>query len=372
MPNAAMRSGTTSLAWVQGMLGDGTPCGQCADRLDALVRQAEDRRGDGRAHHGDEDGGQSGRRAGEDQQDGEDRQADEQRRPVRLVDALGERLDLVEEAVRVGGEPEELRQLADDDRDRQAVHVPHLHLLGEQVGHEAELPQPEPDLHEPHEDGEHPGQRDRGSGVPAREQRGDRRQDQRRDGRVRTEDEHARGAEERVGEQAGDRRVEPRHGRQPGQLGVRHALGNEDRRQHDARDGVRAQPRAVVGAREPHAGHPSLQRLPATRRRPLGRCHLLVPVGHQSSLAGARWPVPAWRRKPPVHAGVTARCRPDGPIGVARPGPRVGVRARRTPGTVHRSFAAAGPPSSWGIPRPAGGDRPGWPPGVGGYGRPRA
>ena len=57
-----------------------------------------------------------------------------------------ELLDLVDEAVGVGREAEQLRQLADDDRDRQAVHVPDLHLLREQVGDEPELAEPEPDL----------------------------------------------------------------------------------------------------------------------------------------------------------------------------------------------------------------------------------
>ena len=49
----------------------------------------------------------------------------------------------------------------DDDRDREAVHVADLDLLGEQVGDEAELPQAEPDLGEPDEDREHARQRDR-------------------------------------------------------------------------------------------------------------------------------------------------------------------------------------------------------------------
>ena len=198
MPNAATSSGTTSLASVQGMIGPGTPWGSAptvATPSSARPRTAES---DGRADHGDQDGGQRVVIAGQDEQDGQDRRA---RRSsvggVRLVDSLDERLDLVEEAVGVGGEAEELRQLADDDRDRQAVHVADLHLLREQVGDEPELPEPEPDLDEPHEDGEHPGQGDRRPGSsPPSEQRRDRRQDQRRDRRVRAEHQHARGPED--------------------------------------------------------------------------------------------------------------------------------------------------------------------------------
>ena len=58
---------------------------------------------------------------------------------VRPVEAVEEGLHLGEERVRRGREPEQLRQLSDDDRDGQAVHVADLHLLGEEVGDEPEL-----------------------------------------------------------------------------------------------------------------------------------------------------------------------------------------------------------------------------------------
>ena len=122
------------------------------------------------------------------------------------------------------------------------------------------LPEPEPDLDEPDQHGEHPGERDRGPGIAAGdEQRRDRGQDQRRDRRVGAEHQHARGPEQRVADQAGDRRVQARHRRQPGQLGVGHALRDQDRRQHDAGDEVRPQPRPVVRAGDPHARHPALE-----------------------------------------------------------------------------------------------------------------
>ena len=82
----------------------------------------------------------------------------------KFVDELAHLLD---EAVGVGREPEELRQLPDDDDDRQAVHVADLDLAREQVGDEAELADTEPDLDEADEDGEHAGQRDGGGRVVA-------------------------------------------------------------------------------------------------------------------------------------------------------------------------------------------------------------
>ena len=75
---------------------------------------------------------------------------------------------LVDEAVGVGREAEQLGQLPDDDGDGQAVHVADLDLVGEQVGDEAELADAETDLDQPdHEQRQHPGQGDGGRGVVA-------------------------------------------------------------------------------------------------------------------------------------------------------------------------------------------------------------
>ena len=52
-------------------------------------------------------------------------------------DALDEPDRLADQAVGVDGEPEELRQLADQDRQGEAVHVADLGRLGQQVGDEA-------------------------------------------------------------------------------------------------------------------------------------------------------------------------------------------------------------------------------------------
>ena len=88
-----------------------------------------------------------------------------------------------------------------------------------------------------------PGQRDRLSpGRRRDEQRRDRREDQRRDRRVGPEHEDARRPEERVADEAGDRRVQAGDRRQAGQLGVGHALRHEDGGEDEAGDEVGAQP----------------------------------------------------------------------------------------------------------------------------------
>jgi hypothetical protein len=110
------------------------------------------------------------------------------------------------------------------------------------------LPTPKPDLDEADEDGEHAGERDRLRRVVSGDHQGDdRREDQRSERRVGAEHEDLRRAHQGVAHETGDRGVQPVHRRQPGQFGVGHALGHEDRRQHDARDEVGSQPPALVG-----------------------------------------------------------------------------------------------------------------------------
>ena len=64
------------------------------------------------------------------------------------------------------------------------------------------------------------------------QQRRDGGEDQGRDRGIGSEHQHPGGPEHGVADQARDRRVEAGGRRQPGQLGVRHALRDEDRRQH--------------------------------------------------------------------------------------------------------------------------------------------
>ena len=175
------------------------------------------------------------------------------------AETLHERLQLAEERVGVGREPEQLRQLSDDDRDPEAVHVADLHLFREQVGDEPELAEAEADLDQADEDRQHARQDDRRPRVSDDQQGRDRGEDQRRDRGVGPEHQDPRRPEERVADQAGDRRVEARDRGQAGELRIGHSLRHEDRGQHDPGDQVRASGRAGVLPDELDPGHPAVQ-----------------------------------------------------------------------------------------------------------------
>ena len=187
------------------------------------------------------------------------RQAEDQRGRIGLVQASEERLHLVDERVGVGREAEQLRELPDDDRDAEAVHVPDLHLARRAGRRRTRACRaPNPISMSPTRMAIMPANTMALPGSPVTDQRRDGREDQGRDRRVGPEHEHPRRAEHRVADQAGDGRVEPGDRGKPGQLGVGHALGHEDGGQDDAGHEVGAQPRPLVGAQGANAGHPTL------------------------------------------------------------------------------------------------------------------
>ena len=157
----------------------GHSLGQGPDRRDPVVGEAEDRRDDRGRDDSDEDRRQALGEERKHEQDGEDGEPEHERGGVRLAEAFHERLQLAEEGVGVGREPEQLRQLSDDDRDPEAVHVADLHLFGEQVGDEPELAEAEADLDQADEDREHARQGDRRPRVSDDQQGRDRGEDQR-------------------------------------------------------------------------------------------------------------------------------------------------------------------------------------------------
>ena len=165
-----------------------------------------------------------------------------------------EGLHLVEEALRVGREAEEPRELAHEHDDRDPVEKPDPHGLREQLGEHAEAGEARNDAQHTHQHRQHPGERHRLRRVAASaEEREDRRRDERTERRVRPEHEDPRRTEDRVCEQRGHGRVETGHRREPGELGVRHALGDEQRDQSKTGDHVVARPSALVVADELHA-----------------------------------------------------------------------------------------------------------------------
>ena len=158
---------------------------------------------------------------------------------------------LVDQAVGVDREAEELGQLAHDDGESQAVHVADLGRLGQELGDEPELE----DSGE-HGDGAHHQRQQRGVGHRAVgisvgcHQWDDRRRDHGAQRGVRAEHQHPGRPEDRVPDETQDGRVEPGDGWQAGQLGVGHPLRHEQRGQDQTRDKVLAQPPGAVG---PHA-----------------------------------------------------------------------------------------------------------------------
>ncbi len=111
------------------------------DHGNPVRREVEHHRQPDRDHDGDEDAGCPRRHPHETQDDAEAQQADAERPGVRLVEALDEGHRFGDEPARVGAEPEQLGQLADEDHDRETRQVAGPDRVREQVGDEAELGQ---------------------------------------------------------------------------------------------------------------------------------------------------------------------------------------------------------------------------------------
>ena len=149
MPTAAIRSGQTSLEARPRHRGRRNAAGERPHGRDAVGGQVERGRDDGRTDDGDQDrrdlrkdrGGARAARRGPPTPTAS---------VVASVSSMCRKNCSIscEEPVGVGREAEQLRQLAHDDGDAEAVHVPDLHLAREQVGDESELAQTEADLDE--------------------------------------------------------------------------------------------------------------------------------------------------------------------------------------------------------------------------------
>ena len=142
-----------------------------------------------------------------------------------------ERLAPSDHAFRVDREPEQLRQLADDDDQRDAVHVAVPDGLGQQVGDEPEPGQARNDAQTACEDREHPA---RAIASP-----GPRRPAAVMEAAISgasdesgPEHEDAARPEDGVGDERHDRRVQPRDRREARRLGIAHAGRDQQRREH--------------------------------------------------------------------------------------------------------------------------------------------
>ena len=253
-PSRSGRSERPTLGSVSG----GNPCGSVPTRLTPCspswnsFAAAIDRT------HRDEDGGDLRQQPLQDADRHEAERSDRERGSHRLAvgDTVHEPLQLRDEAVGVDGESEELRQLPDQDRQRQTVHVADHRRLRQQVGDEAELGYSTEHHDRAHEECEHRGERDGTLRVAVGGHQGqDRRRDHRPERRVRAEDEDLRRPEDRVTDQTEDRRVKAGDRREPCQLGIGHALWHEERGQDKAGDDVLGQPGCLVGQDHPDPRH---------------------------------------------------------------------------------------------------------------------
>ena len=188
-----------------------------------------------------------------DEDDRETADPERSRRRVDLAEAPGEVADVVDEPPSRRRDAEEARQLVGDHDERDPGEIPEPHRLREQIGEEAEA-RDRPDEQERSDDeGEQPGDGDALGRIGAGD--GDHGGgDERRERRVRAEDEDPRRPEHGVGEERDEGCVQARDGREPRQLRVGHPLGHEQRREHEARDDVTPQPLPPVGARDPDPG----------------------------------------------------------------------------------------------------------------------
>ena len=159
---------------------DGNAPRERADGLHAMGGQVEH----GGDHRHADDSHQNGRHPtgdpGKDEENGQDTEAGHERRSIGLIEPVEEGAHLVDEIVGTGGEPEELGQLPDDDGDGEAIEVANADLTGEEIGDESESRHSQPDLDEPNQDRQHPGECDCRGGVASDHEGCDRGQDQRR------------------------------------------------------------------------------------------------------------------------------------------------------------------------------------------------
>ena len=162
MPSAPANSGPTSASRHVGQGERREPLGQHAHQADAVPGQAEDRGGGDLEHDHDEHGGELGQPAlqHQDQRDAADAGRGRRRDRLAVREAPGEPGDLPDQALGIDLEPEQLGQLADQDGQREAVHVADHRRLGDQVGDEAEPRHGPSDHHRPDDDREHRRERD--------------------------------------------------------------------------------------------------------------------------------------------------------------------------------------------------------------------
>jgi hypothetical protein len=220
-----------------------------AHHVHAAVGQVEGDGGEDGSHHGDEDAGGLRQPALQAHDHDQTEHADGQGGPHGLPvgQSRDETRELGPEAVAVHREPEELRELADQDRERQPVHVADDRGLRDQVGDEAQPGDPRERDDGPDEECERRPERDCPGRVALRgDQREDGGGDHRPERRVGPQHQDPRRPEHGVGDKAEDGRVQARDRGEARQLRVGHPLRHQERGQDQPGHDVAAQPPRLV------------------------------------------------------------------------------------------------------------------------------
>ena len=197
IPRAPATSSPRSDAETLGMVNGGSPWGACP-RARRRGCQIEQHCGADGEHHGDEHAGDLRQPSLEHQDDARVRTARRRTAAATVspdAESLHESGDVADQRVGVHREAEQLRELADQDRERETRHVADLGRLGEQVGNEAQLRHPGQDHRAADQEGEHRRQGDGTRRTPVGpDEREDRGGDHRAERGVRPEHQDARRA----------------------------------------------------------------------------------------------------------------------------------------------------------------------------------
>ena len=216
-----------------------------ADDGDSLLAQVQQSHRTGRADHADQGHRRAWGHQAAGQHHGQGDQSERERRGVHRTEMAYDVGEFGPEAVGCHVDPGELAELGDDHDHRDPGHVADEHRAGKEIGKEAQPSEPPEHTESRH----HQAQCGREIGVFLRPGGGNCSNGgcgQQRGGRLGTHRELAGGPEQGVGEECADRRPQPDDRGQPGNLGVRHHLGDEIRRDGHAREDVAAKPASSV------------------------------------------------------------------------------------------------------------------------------
>ena len=230
---------------------------EVADHADT-GRFAAEQADEDRGHDRDDQGrGYAGRQAAEQLHCDEAEQAGQHRGERSVRQMLQHEPELGEEVAGGAVDAQQMRHLADDGDADEAFDEPAHHRRGDEGRHPAHAQRAEEQEEGADQDREGGGERIEVRRALRRDGAHGQRGDQAGRG-VRADDQQARGAEQRVGDQRRDDGVEPHDRRHADDAGIGHALRHHDRPDGEAGQNVRQQPLAPVGGKPAEDGQQPL------------------------------------------------------------------------------------------------------------------